>query len=86
MTLRAVRLDRYGDVDVLHVVDTENPEPGDGEVLISVRAAGLNPGESAIRSGAMDATSPAHFPERQGTDLAGEVKALGPWRRRPASW
>lgn len=48
---RAVRFDGYGDVDVLRVVDVERPVPGPDEVLVRVRAAGINPGESAIRKG-----------------------------------
>lgn len=75
--MRAVRFDRYGDVDVLHVVRVPKPEPREGEISVRVRAAGLNPGESAIRSGAMHELSPADFPEGQGTDLAGVVHAVG---------
>ena len=75
---RAVQFDVYGDVDVLHLAEVEKPEPADGEILVRVRAAGINPGEVAIRSGAMDKFSPAHFPEGEGTDLAGVVDAVGP--------
>ena len=75
---RAVRFERYGDVDVLDVVEVERPVPGPGEVLVAVRAAGINPGEAAIRSGAMDDVWPATFPSGQGSDLAGTVTALGP--------
>ncbi|MBC7632203.1 NADP-dependent oxidoreductase [Aeromicrobium sp.] len=74
---RAVRFDHYGDRDVLHVVDIEIPKPSGGEVLVQVRAAGINPGEAAIRSGAMDAMSPSTFPSGQGSDLAGVVTAVG---------
>ena len=48
---KAVRFDEYGDVDVLRVVDVEHPVPRPGQVLIRVRAAGINPGEAAIRRG-----------------------------------
>lgn len=40
---RAVRFDRYGDVDVLDVVDVDKPEPGPGQVFVAVKAAGINP-------------------------------------------
>ena len=76
--MRAVRFDQYGDVDVLNVVDVPQPEPGPGQVLVRVRAAGINPGEAKIRSGLMHARWPATFPSGQGSDLAGTVAALGP--------
>ncbi|WBB61822.1 NADP-dependent oxidoreductase [Streptomyces sp. WMMC500] len=74
---RAVRFDEYGDVDVLRVVDVERPVPGPDEVLVRVRAAGINPGESVIREGLMDAMWPATFPSGQGSDLAGVVEERG---------
>ena len=75
---RAVRFDRYGDRDVLYVAEVDVPPPGDGEVLVRVRAAGVNPGEVAIRTGALHERFPATFPSGEGSDLAGEVVAVGP--------
>jgi NADPH:quinone reductase-like Zn-dependent oxidoreductase len=75
---KAVRFSEYGDVDVLDVVDVPRPEPGAGEVLVRVKAAGINPGESKIRTGLLHARWPATFPSGQGSDLAGVVEALGP--------
>jgi NADPH:quinone reductase-like Zn-dependent oxidoreductase len=74
---KAVRFDHYGDVDVLDVVDVAAPIPGPGEVLVAVRAAGINPGEAAIRHGVMHELFPATFPSGQGSDLAGVVQAVG---------
>jgi NADPH2:quinone reductase len=74
---RAVRLNRYGDRDVLHVAEVDVAPPGDGEVLVGVRAAGINPGEAAIRTGALHEQWPATFPSGQGSDLAGVVAAVG---------
>jgi NADPH2:quinone reductase len=74
---RAVRFDEYGDRDVLHVTEVPMPQPAAGEVLVEVRAAGINPGEAAIRSGAMHERFPATFPSGQGSDLAGVVTELG---------
>lgn len=76
-TMRAVRFDRYGDRDVLYLAEVEVPAPSAGEVLVKVRAAGINPGEAAIRSGALDAIFPATFPSGEGSDLAGVVTAAG---------
>jgi NADPH:quinone reductase-like Zn-dependent oxidoreductase len=75
---KAVRFDRYGDVDVLQVVDVPRPVPKDGQVVVRVRAAGINPGEAAIRRGLLHERWPATFPSGQGSDLAGVVDELGP--------
>jgi len=74
---RAVRFDRYGGRDVLYLADVPVPVPGPGEVLVEVRAAGINPGEAAIRSGALREVFPSEFPSGQGSDLAGVVAATG---------
>ena len=76
--MKAVRFDTYGDVDVLTVDDIPVPEPGPRQVLVRVRAAGINPGEAKIRDGLMHARWPATFPSGQGSDLAGVVERLGP--------
>ena len=74
---RAVRYDQYGGVDVLEVVDVTDPVPGPGQLLIRVRAAGINPGEGKIREGLMHELFPSTFPSGQGSDLAGVVEAVG---------
>jgi len=76
-TMRAVRFDEYGDRSVLHVAEVATPAATGDRVLVQVRAAGVNPGEAAIRQGAMEAVAPASFPSGQGTDLAGVVVAIG---------
>ena len=75
--VKAVRFDRYGDRDVLYVADIDKPVPGAGEVLVEVRAAGINPGEVGIRSGALHERFPASFPSGEGSDLAGVVVEVG---------
>lgn len=74
---KAVRFNEYGSVDVLHVVDVPDPTPGPGEVLVRVKAAGINPGEASIREGLLHALWPATFPSGEGSDLAGVVEAVG---------
>lgn len=74
---RAVRFDRYGGREVLYIADVDMPAPGPGEVVVEVRAAGINPGEAAIRTGAMHEMFPATFPSGEGSDLAGVVTAVG---------
>jgi NADPH:quinone reductase-like Zn-dependent oxidoreductase len=75
--VKAVRFDRYGDVDVLDVVEVADPVPAEGEVLVRVKAAGINPGEAAIRKGLLHDRWPATFPSGQGSDLAGVVEQVG---------
>jgi NADPH2:quinone reductase len=74
---RAVRFDKYGDGDVLYLADVPIPTPAAGEVVVEVRAAGINPGEIAIRSGALEQVFPSTFPSGEGSDLAGVVSAVG---------
>jgi NADPH2:quinone reductase len=74
---RAVRFDRYGGREELYVTDIDRPVPGAGEVLVEVRAAGINPGEIGIRSGALHDRFPATFPSGEGSDLAGVVLEVG---------
>ncbi|HMD44604.1 MAG TPA: NADP-dependent oxidoreductase [Acidimicrobiales bacterium] len=74
---RAVRFDHYGDRDVLYVADVDVPDPPAGEVVVEMRAAGINPGEVSIRTGALDAAFPATFPSGEGSDLAGVVSSVG---------
>jgi NADPH:quinone reductase-like Zn-dependent oxidoreductase len=75
--MKAVRFDKYGGVDVLEVREVEDLLAGPGQVLVAVKAAGLNPGEIAIREGYLHERWPASFPSGEGTDLAGVVQAVG---------
>jgi NADPH:quinone reductase-like Zn-dependent oxidoreductase len=75
--MKAVRLERFGGLEVLEVVDVERPVPGPGTVLVEVRAAGINPGEAAIRRGVLAERYPSVFPHGQGSDLAGVVVEVG---------
>src|ERR1700736_809982 len=72
--MRAVRFERYGGPEVLEVVEVEDPRPGPGQVLVRVKAAGINPGEAAIRNGQLHERWPATFPSGEGSDLAGVVE------------
>ncbi len=74
---KAVRFDRYGDRDVLYIADVDVPHPPAGEVVVEVRAAGINPGEASIRKGLLDSRFPATFPSGEGSDFAGVVTEIG---------
>jgi NADPH:quinone reductase-like Zn-dependent oxidoreductase len=75
--MKAVRFDEYGTVDVLEAEDVPRPIPEAGQILVRVRAAGINPGESKIREGLLHSRWPATFPSGQGSDLAGVVEEIG---------
>jgi NADPH:quinone reductase-like Zn-dependent oxidoreductase len=74
---KAVRYDGFGGIDVLRVVDVERPVPGDGQVLVRVKTAGINPSEAVIRTGAVAHLFPSTFPSGQGSDLAGVIEEVG---------
>src|SRR3984957_3560689 len=74
---KAVRFDDYGGIEVLEVRDVARPEPGPDQVLVAVRAAGINPSEGKIRAGLVREIFPATFPSGEGSDLAGVVEEVG---------
>jgi NADPH:quinone reductase-like Zn-dependent oxidoreductase len=83
-TMKAVVQVRYGSSDVLELRDYDKPDIGDHEVLIRVRAAGVNPGDWAIMNGLPYIARPAPLyglrkPKNgvRGTDVSGEVEAVG---------
>jgi len=76
-TARAVRFDHYGGREVLYVADIPMPVPSTGQVVVAVKAAAINPGETTIRSGRFHDQAPSTFPSGQGSDLAGVVTEVG---------
>jgi NADPH2:quinone reductase len=75
--MRAVRFDRYGDLDVLEVRDVEQPSAAPDGVVVQVVATSINPGETMIRSGRNSEGSPYTFPMGEGSDLAGRIVEVG---------
>ncbi|MFI1100436.1 NADP-dependent oxidoreductase [Streptomyces melanogenes] len=75
-TMRAVSQDRAGAPGVLKVIETARPRPGRGEILVRVRAAGVNPADWKTRERGMFATG-ATPPFTLGFDVAGVVEAVG---------
>lgn len=74
---RAVRFDQYGGIEALKVEEVAAPTPGPGQLLVRVKAAGINPGEAKIRQGLLHERWPSTFPSGQGSDLAGIVEQVG---------
>src|SRR5580698_6691857 len=77
MTMKAVVLHEYGGPDKLKYEDWDDPQVGDGQVLIRVTAAGVNPIDWKLRSGAMKAFMPLEFPAILGYDYSGVVHSVG---------
>ncbi|MGH8611429.1 MAG: NADP-dependent oxidoreductase [Gammaproteobacteria bacterium] len=77
-TMKAVRIHTYGGPDVLKYEEVPRPSPGAGEVLIRVRAAGVNPVDWKIREGYLKGRVDHSLPLVLGWDLSGVVEATGP--------
>ena len=75
-TMRAVVVPRHGGPEVLEVVERPIPTPGPGEVLVAVRAAGVNHLDTFVRRGMPGITLP--LPMIPGSDAAGVIAAIGP--------
>jgi len=75
--MKAVKFDKYGGVDVLNIVDIQQPVANSGQVLVRVKAAGINPGEASIREGKMAQLFPTTFPSGEGSDFAGVIEVIG---------
>nr|BFE85271.1 NADP-dependent oxidoreductase [Planobispora longispora] len=73
--MRSVTQSTVGDPSVLEIVEVERPEPGYGQVLIKLGAAGINPVDAAVRSGAYPILGEPPF--TLGWDVAGTIEAVG---------
>jgi NADPH:quinone reductase-like Zn-dependent oxidoreductase len=76
-TMKAVQIHNYGGPEILKYEDTPRPQPGEGEVLIRVHAATVNPIDWKVREGHMKNFWPHKFPLILGWDLSGVVEELG---------
>jgi NADPH:quinone reductase-like Zn-dependent oxidoreductase len=76
--MKAIVIDGYGGSDRLQVAERPDPKPGAGEMLVRVRAAGVNPVDWKIRRGDLKMVLRINFPYIPGGDVAGEVVENGP--------
>src|SRR5437870_4811516 len=74
--MKAIRVTDFGGPDVLKLQNVADPKPDSGQVLVRVKAAGVNPVDTYIRAGVY-AKKP-NLPYTPGTDAAGIVEAAGP--------
>ena len=73
--MKAIVVREFGPPDVMQLEDVPDPSPESGQVLVRVKAVGVNPVDTYIRSGAY-ARKP-NLPYTPGTDLGGVVEAVG---------
>jgi NADPH:quinone reductase-like Zn-dependent oxidoreductase len=74
--MKAIIINEYGDNQVVQLVDAVRPEPGAGELLVRVHAAGVNPLDWKIRDGAGQRMG-MRLPIGLGSEIAGTVEQLG---------
>lgn len=80
-SMMAWRVHAFGPPDVMKFERISRPQPGPGEVLVKVKAAGVGPWDGWIRAG--QGAQPEPLPLTPGSDLAGDVVAVGPGVSRP---
>src|SRR5262244_3929180 len=74
--MKAVRIKRYGNEEVVELAEVQRPQPGDNELLVKVRAAAVNPVDWKIRDGLGDIFG-LKPPLILGCEVAGTVEAVG---------
>lgn len=77
-TGQAIRIHKYGGPEELHLEQVEQRDLQEGEVLVRVVAAGVNPVDWKITEGWMKAFRPVEFPYVPGRDIAGIIEEVGP--------
>ncbi len=75
--MRVIAIDAYGGQERLQLMDLPIPEIGPDDVLIHVRAAGVNPADITFREGRYAQRVPLSFPAIMGSDFAGTVALVG---------
>lgn len=80
--MNASYFDEYGELDQVKTGRLGRPEAGEGEVLVRVKAAGVNPVDAAVVRGMLKGVIPATFPAIPGWDVAGVVEKRGHAARR----
>lgn len=80
--MKAVFYEEFGELDEIKTGELDKPEPGEGEVLVRVKSAGVNPVDAAVARGMLKDAIPTEFPVIPGWDAAGVVEGRGHAARR----
>lgn len=75
--MKAIIINEFGDADKLQLATVEKPQPGEDQLLINVKVAGLNPVDTKIRSGKHVSCKSLQLPAILGKDMSGVVEAVG---------
>jgi NADPH:quinone reductase len=75
--MKAIRVDQFGGPEALRLEAVDDPVPRAGEVVVRVKAAGVNPYDTYMRAGAYGSKNPS-LPYTPGSDAAGVVEFMGP--------
>src|SRR5882672_8253472 len=73
--MKAIQVHQFGGPEVLQLQDIPTPNPGAGQVLVRVHAAGVNPYDTYMRNGTYAIKPP--LPYTPGSDAAGVIEAVG---------
>ena len=77
--MNAIRVHQFGEPDVLKLEEVPDPTPGPAQVVVRIKAVGVNPVETYIRAGRY---GPRQFPFTPGIDGAGVIESVGPGVKR----
>lgn len=80
--MKVVYYEQFGDLNQLKTGELDKPEPGEGDVLLKVKSAGVNPVDAAVARGMLKDVIPTEFPVVPGWDVAGIVEERGHAARR----
>ena len=75
--MQAWQIDEFGPADSLMLREVPDPVPGPGEVLVTVKAASVNPADAKLRAGRSPGADAIRFPLTLGRDFSGTVASLG---------
>jgi NADPH:quinone reductase-like Zn-dependent oxidoreductase len=75
--MKAAFIEEYGDLTNIKTGQLDKPEAGEGEVLVRVKAAGVNPVDAAVAQGMLKDAIPGEFPLIPGWDVAGVIEEVG---------
>ena len=78
MTMKSAQINKYGGSDVIEInQNTSEPTLSSGKVLVSIKAASVNPVDWKIREGAFQQMIQLQFPSTLGMDFSGIIKQVG---------
>ena len=75
--MRAIAIQKFDGIEALEVMDLPKPKPASDEILVKIKAAGINPVDRKIREGFLKDRMPYQFPIILGWDASGIIEELG---------